>query len=154
MWIAMPCGVIFAGQERWVDGAMATTGHTDFWVVIGTVAPIAIATNVITFGQAVTHRAAADRAGEQTVTSWLRSKHLYFVMLNLGGCLYLLFVALQSLYWGHDVVNGWFAIGLLFALILELFVLAVCAEALIQRAKRLERADRPRSTRRSPTRVV
>jgi hypothetical protein len=114
--------------------------HTDFWVVVATIAPIAIAINIVIFSQAVSKRELLHRDGDRGFTARLRSLHLMFVVLNLLACLALILLSLISLWRTTDEVNGWVAITLLLAMLVELFAVAICSDSLAARAERRDGA--------------
>jgi cell division protein FtsW (lipid II flippase) len=125
--------------------------HTDFWVAVATISPIAIATNLLTFGQVIVRKSALRRAPDEPrkFTAFLRSWHLFWVALNLAACLALIAMALMSLWSRDDFVSGWVAGVLLLGMLVELCILPVCTESILNRAKRQEAearqgaADRP-----------
>ena len=118
-------------------------GHTDFWVAIATISPIAIATNLLTIGRVMTRRDALSRQAHETGwshwTAYLRPWHPLWVALNLAACLALIGLALQSLWSNSDAVAGWLAILLLMAMLVELCILALCSASIIDRTKHLPR---------------
>jgi hypothetical protein len=114
--------------------------HADFWVAVGTISPIAIATNLLTFGQVIVRKSVLRRAPDERrkPTAYLRSWHLFWVALNLAACLVLIGMALASL-WSHDdVVSGWVAGVLLLGMLVELCILPVCTESILNRARQQE----------------
>ncbi|HEY2551981.1 MAG TPA: hypothetical protein VGI64_15545 [Streptosporangiaceae bacterium] len=121
--------------------------HTDFWAAVGTISPIAIATNLLTFGQVVVRKSALPRLTNEPkkLTAYLRSWHLFWVALNLAACLVLIGMALASLWSGHDVVSGWVAGVLLLAMLVELCILPVCTESILRRAGHQEAEARARA---------
>jgi cell division protein FtsW (lipid II flippase) len=131
------------------------TDHADFWVVVATISPIAIATNLLTLGQVMVRKNALRRdTGERTVTAYLRQGHMFWVAVNLAACLVLIGLALQSL-WSHDdAVPGWFAILLLLAMLVELCILAVCTESILARARRLQTESKKRGRAATTAKMV
>jgi hypothetical protein len=114
--------------------------HTDFWVAVATISPIAIATNLLTFGQVIVRKSALRRAPDEPrkFTAFLRSWHLFWVALNLAACLTLIAMALMSLWSRDDFVSGWVAGVLLLGMLVELCILPVCTESILNRAKSQE----------------
>jgi hypothetical protein len=108
--------------------------HTDFWVAVATISPIAIATNLLTVGKVIVHKDLLPRDdGETSWTSWLRERHLYWVGMNLGLCVVLIGFGLSSLWLGTDKMNGWLAITLLMIMLVELCILPICTEFILLR---------------------
>ena len=100
----------------------------DFWVVVGTVAPVTIAVDVILIGQSIRLMPRlARREGEDSFTSWLRAYHMWFLGADLVGCLAVIGVCLYAL-WNRVSAtwSAWLAAGLLFVVLAVLCVLAVC----------------------------
>jgi hypothetical protein len=109
-------------------------GHADFWVAVATISPIAIATNLLSLGQISVRKIALPRdQDEDSFTSWLRARHIRWVLINLAACLVLIGFALRSLWSGSDAVPGWVAIALLLAMLIELCILAVCTASIFDR---------------------
>jgi hypothetical protein len=112
--------------------------HADFWVVIGTVAPIAIAADVFIIGQSIPLMPHLPRRpDEDSFTSWLRQYHLWFIGADLAGCLAVIGIGLYALWNGDNALwSAWLASCLLFAVLVVLCILAVCT-AIIDRHKPL-----------------
>ncbi len=110
--------------------------HADFWVVVGTVAPIAIAADVLLIGQSIPLMPHLPRRADETsFTSWLRQYHLWFIGADLAGCLVVIGLVLYALWNGDSAPwSAWLASGLLFAVLVALCILAVCT-ATIDRHK-------------------
>jgi heme A synthase len=128
-------------------------GHADFWVAIATISPIAIATNLLTFGQVMVRKSTLRRDSDEEpstawlrFTAWLRHWHMLWVYLNLAACLALIGLALQSLWSKGDAVPGWLAIALLLAMLVELCILAVCSASILDYASAHESKGHDGST--------
>ena len=119
------------------------SGHTEFWVAVATISPLAIATNLITLGPVMANREAIPRGfdvsgkNEDSFSSWLRSGHLWCVGIDLAVCLALIYLALQSLWSGRDEVPGSAAMVLLIAMLVLLCILPICSEGILARGSRL-----------------
>jgi Na+/melibiose symporter-like transporter len=113
-----------------------TVDHGNFWVVVGTVAPVTIAADVILIGQSIPLMPhLGRRVGEKSFTSWLRQYHMWFIGADLAGCLAVIGIGLYALWNGDNASSSaWLATCLLFVVLIVLCVLAVCT-ATIRRRK-------------------
>jgi hypothetical protein len=113
-----------------------TADHGDFWVVVGTVAPVTIVADVVLIGQSIALMPYLPRrVGEESFSSWLRERHMWFIGADLAGCLAVIGIGLYAL-WNSDNApwSAWLATCLLFVVLIVLCVLAVCT-AVIERQK-------------------
>ena len=115
---------------------MPASDHTDFWVLIGTVAPLAIVADVVLIGQSIPLGSYLKRQkGETTWTSRLREHHLHFIGIDLALCLAVIGLSMNVLWTGVDsVAEAWTATALLLIVLVTLCLLAVCT-AIIDRNK-------------------
>ncbi len=115
---------------------MPASDHADFWVIVGTVAPVTIAADVILIGQSIPlGRYLKRQEGETTWTSRLREHHLHFIGIDLALCLAVIGLSMNALWTGVDsVAEAWTATILLLIALVTLCILAVCT-SIIDRNK-------------------
>ena len=107
---------------------MPANDHADFWVVVGTVAPVTIAADVILIGQSIPLMPHLKRReGETTWTSRLREYHLHFIGIDLVLCLAVIGLSMNALWTSADsAAQAWAATILLLIVLVALCILAVC----------------------------
>lgn len=123
-----------------------TADYGDFWVVVGTVAPVTIAADVILIGQSIPLLPyLRRRVGERSFTSWLRERHMWFIGADLVGCLAVIAISLYALWNGSNAASSaWLAACLLLVVLIVLCILAVCTATI----------DKQKPLNRKPLRVV
>ena len=130
-------GAVLDRQQRVRWGRkMPASDHADFWVVVGTVAPVTIVADVVLIGQSIPLGPYLKRReGETTWTSRLREYHLHFIGIDLALCLAVIGLSMNVLWTGvGSVAEAWTATVLLLIVLVTLCILAVCT-AIIDRNK-------------------